>query len=280
MERFLFLANRKVSYPFRQFRRLCFRIFHVSQNPHDFFCRINGCLLKLRSDSVLAEPLYVGGGFEEAERKLLRRIAKPGMRALDVGANIGLYTILLSKAIGSSGHVWSFEPFPPVANYLKQNIELNELNNVTVVEKAVAEKEGELDFNVFAEGCDVYNSLGAAYRPAEQLQSVRKIPVPVTTLDAYADQNGIEKIDLLKIDVEGAEERVLNGAEQLIRRSPNVQIIMEIYEPSAKQCGCSSQRLVEMLSGLGFSMFKIGLGGVLTSCSVEDFSGVYALFKR
>jgi FkbM family methyltransferase len=266
--------------PISECRRLWFRLFHAHAEPHDIVCRAKYATLKLRSDSVLAEPIYTGAGFEESETRLLSRLAKPGMRVFDVGANIGLYTVLLGKLVGPTGRVWSFEPFPPVMNYLRQNVKLNQLNNVILVEKAVAENEGTVDFHVFSEGSDVYNSLGAANRPAEQLHAVRRIPVPVTTLDAIADESGIETIDLLKIDVEGAEELVLKGAEQIIRRSPNVQIVMEIYEPSAQQCGCSSQRLIEMLAGWGFSKFKIGPGAVPICCSAEDFSGVYALFKR
>lgn len=280
LRKLLHICKQIFFHPLREYRRLWFKRFHAQVEPHDIICRSKHFLLKLRSDSVLAEPFFVGAGFEESETALLRGLAKPGMRVIDVGASIGLYTVLLGKLIGPTGHVLSFEPFPPVVNYLKQNIKLNELNNVTVIEKAVAEEEGTLDFHVYPKGCDVYNSLGAANRPEEQIQAVQTIPVVVTSLDAVANKAGIETIDLLKIDVEGAEERVLKGAEKLIRRSPKVQIVMEIYEPSAQQCGCSSARLIKMLSEWGFSMFEIGPGGVPICCSAADFSGVYALFKR
>ena len=259
---------------------MCFKLFHANRGPHDIVCRTKYITLKLRSDSVLAQPLFVGAGFEESETALLRRLATPGMKVVDVGANIGLYTVLLGTLVGPTGHVWSFEPFPPVVNYLKQNIEMNELDNVTVIENAVAEKDGVLEFHVFPEGCDVYNSLGAANRPVEKLQAVRIVPIPVTTLDAIADKAGIDEIDLLKIDVEGAEERVLKGAQQVIRRSRNVQIVMEIYEPSAQQCGCSTERLIQMLLGWGFSMFEIGPRGYPVYCGSRDFSGVNILFTR
>lgn len=268
-----------VLHPVREYRRIHFKMTHAKREPHDIICRVKDFSLNLRSDSVLAEPLYIGK-FEEAETKLLCRLAEPGMKVIDVGANIGIYTILLGKAISPSGHLWSIEPFPPVASYLKKNIALNELNNITFIDKAVAEHDGMLDFHVFPEGSDVYNSLGAAYRPAEKLKAVRVIPVSVTTLDIIADKYGIDKIDILKIDVEGAEERVLKGAERLIRRSQNVQIVMEIYEPSSQQCGCSLDTLVKMLEGWGFSMFEISSDGTTISSSIADFSGVYALFKR
>jgi FkbM family methyltransferase len=259
---------------------MLFRLQYTKSKSHDIICRANKCILKLRSDSVLAEALFVGAGFEEAEMELMCSLAKPGMRVIDVGANIGLYTVLLGKLVGPTGHVWSFEPYTPVVNYLEQNVRLNDLNNVTIVEKALDDKEGVSEFHVFPEGSDVYNSLGAANRPAEQLRAIHKIPVSVSTLDTVANELNISNIDLFKVDVEGAEERVVKGAEQLIRSSPNVQIIIEIYEPSAQQCGCSSIRLIEMLGNWGFSMFEIGRNGALKCCTAESFSGVYALFKR
>lgn len=280
LRKLLSSTKRIVLHPLCECRRLWFRLFHAHAEPHDIICRTKYFPLKLQSNSALAEPLFIGRGFEESEIELMRFLTKPGMQVIDVGANVGFYTILLGKFVGPTGHVWSFEPFPPAVNYIKQNVELNLLSNITIVEKAVAEKTGMLDFNVFPEGCDVYNSLGATNRPEEKLQAVRKISVAVTSIDDIADDIGIKKIDLIKIDVEGAEERVLRGAKNIIRFSPNVQIVVEIYEPSAEQCGCSSERLIEMLRSWGFSMYKIGIGGSLHRCSVEDFSGVYALFKR
>ena len=277
---FLSHGKRLVLHPQQEIKRFWFELYHRRRPPHDVICYGKDYSLKLRSDSVLAESLFIGGAFEENEIRFFRDVVKPGMTVFDVGANVGLYSVISGNAVGQSGRVWSFEPFPPIAMYLRENVCLNDLINVTVVEKAVSDLMGTFDFHVFPEGCDVYNSLGAKERPEEKLHAVEKILVEVTTIDAFAGEAGIEKIDILKIDVEGAEERVLKGAEQLIRRSPNVQIVIEIYEPSAQQCGCSSQRLIEMLEGWGFSMFEIGPGCVPICCSAEDFSGVYALFKR
>lgn len=280
LRKYLHIGKQTVCHPLIEYRRLYFRCCHANRKPHDVLCRQKGFVLKLRSNSVLAEPLFAGTGFEESEMALLRRLAKPGMQVIDVGANIGLYSVLLGKLVGPTGHVWGFEPFPPIVNYLKQNIELNRLNNVTVVEKAVAEMEGSLEFQVFPEGCDVYNSLGAAERPVESLRAIQKTVVPVITLDAYMDRSAVREVDIIKIDVEGAEERAIQGAEQLIRRNPNIHIVVEMYEPSAQQCGCSSKRLVELLATWGFSMFEITRYGDAVRCNTDRVSGMNALFRR
>jgi FkbM family methyltransferase len=278
--KFLVATKHCVFHPYREIRRGWFRSYHARSKPHDIVCQNDGFTLKLCSNSVLAEPLYVGAGFEEAEIKILRKFTKPGMQVFDIGANVGLYTVILGKAVGSSGHVWSFEPFSPVAAYLRQNVAMNNLTNVTVVQKAVADTKGVLDFHIFPEGCDVYNSLGAKERPVEKLQFIRKVPVNVTTLDSFAAESGITKIDILKIDIEGAEERALSGAEQLLKNSPDVVIVMEIYGPSAAQCGCSSTCLVRMLNNWGFSMFEIDKNSEIQATDLDTFTGTNVLFKR
>ena len=274
------IAKYIIFHPTKAYRRLLFACFHEHKLPHDIICTTKGLQLTLRSDSVLAESLFVGAGFEEVETTLLCRLAKPGMNVIDVGANIGLYTVMLGKLVGQTGCVWSFEPFPQSVNYLKKNIELNKLSNVKVMENAVADEDGIRDFFVFPEGCDVYNSLGATIRPEEGLQAIRKIPVAVASLDSIADKVGIETVDLMKVDVEGAEELVLKGARRLIMRSPNIQILLEIYGPSAKQCGCSADRIIQMLKELGFTMFSVASGSMRECNSVNDISGSYVLFKR
>lgn len=273
-------CKRIVLHPVREYRRLRFRLLHANRGPHDIVCRIKDFSLKLCSDSVLAKPLFVGTGFEEGETKLLRRLAKPGMQVIDVGANIGFYTVLLGKLVGKTGHVWSFEPFPPAVNYLKQNIELNKLNNITVIEKAVAEKEDALDFHVFAEGCDVYNSLGASYRPVEQLRSVGRIVVPVISLDGLFNKGELLKADILKVDVEGAEERVLVGARDLIKNSPNLVVVAEMGTDSARQCGCSIQRAIEYMRDMGFVMHRIGPRGTISPAEGLPPEGGYVCFLR
>jgi len=273
-------AKTLLYHPIRETRRWWYRCRHARQKPHDIVCHRAGSVLKFRSNSVLSESIYVGSGFEDAENTLLRSLAAPGMLAMDIGANMGLYTVLLGKAVGASGHVWSFEPFQPIVNYLKENIQLNGLTNISVVEQAASDQNGRMAFHVFADGCDVYNSLGAMERPAEDLRSVKKISVSVTTLDAYADRIGIESIDVLKVDVEGAEEKVVRGAERLIKRSSNAHIMLEMYEPSATQCGCSSQRLAAVLLDWGFLMFEVGRDGGLSPCRPDTLSRPYALFKR
>jgi FkbM family methyltransferase len=277
------LGNRiraAIFHPQRTARRAWFMYRHERSEPHDVLCRGAGYVLNVRSDSVLAKPLFAGHGFEEGEARILQRLVRPGMKVVDVGANIGLYSIMLGQRVGPKGHVWGFEPFPASAAYLRGNVARNNLSNVSVVEKAVADQVGVSPFFVFPEGGDVYNSLGAEKRAGEHLRAVRQMEVPVTTLDAFADEAGIEEVDFIKVDVEGAEERVMAGGRRLIQRSRNLAILSEMYEPSAVQCGCSTLRLAETMAGWGFALHGIGRNGGIHPATVSQLASAYALFMR
>lgn len=261
------------------FRHLWFRTFHQRRPPHDLLCKYKGRPITVRSNSVLAKPLYQGFGFEETEIDFLTSVAKIGMRVLDIGANIGLYTILLAHKVGPQGRVWSFEPFAPVRGLLYENVKNNGLKNVEVIDKAVAERSGEAVFHVFQNGADVYNSLGAQFR-IEGLRAMNEVVVDVISLDNFAANSGLDSVDIIKIDVEGAEELVVRGGAKLIGSSKSVVILSELYEPSARQCMCSTERLVRLLSEWGFSMYSVGENGELLSTSVEHLKGTCAVFKR
>lgn len=266
--------------PWVEMKRIYFRLCHARSKPHDIQCNLDGFSLKLRSNSVLAEPLFVGRGFEEGEVKLLSRLAKPGFKVFDIGANIGLYTVMLAKGVGSAGHVYSFEPYSQVAAYLLENIESNGLTNVTLVKKGVSDTVGTAEFHVFPEGFDVYNSLGAKHREIEEISGLKTYEIPIITLDDFAREVGCETANIIKIDIEGAEERALRGGEQLIKNSPTVAIVTELYEPSAKQCGCSVSGLIKMLEEWGFCMYTIDRFGNDRPVNHNDFNGTYALFRR
>lgn len=270
-------------HPAAEARRACFQWFHRSRRPHDLICRVGGSRIKLRSNSVLAEPLFVGRGFEEEELRLVRRLVRPGMTAFDVGANVGLYAVLLGKAVGPAGRVFAFEPFAQTAGYLRQNLRLNGLENVQVAEVALGEREGVADFHVFPDGCDVYNSLGAARRPVERIEAELVVRVPVTTIDDFVRAAGIGRVDAIKVDVEGAEEKVIRGAAETLRANPHAVLLSELYEPSAAQCGCSTARLVSFLEQLGFHLHRLDADRVRRVEHLGEFHQgwtQYALFCR
>lgn len=280
--RFVHRVYRLLRSPQCEVRRAWFRLYHAQRPPHDLLCAMGGYSLKVKSSSVLAESMYAGSGFENAEVTFLRRTLKPGMVVMDIGANIGVHTIGCAIRVGPEGRVHSFEPCGDTAQYLKDNVKLNALSNVRVVEEAVADRAGTSEFYVFPDGKDVYNSLGAEVRPIESLKAQKKVHVRVTTIDEYCSQWGIDRVDLLKVDVEGAEERVLRGADSVLRRSRDIKVLAELYEPSARQCGCSVKAIIDLMTSHGFGMHMLTSDGRTFKVDHHsvDCTNCYAVFSR
>ena len=169
--------------------------------------------LDLITPYVLREQL----DWFEDEIRFLRRMLQPGQQIVDIGANYGVYTLSIAKVVGSSGHVWSFEPAATTAALLNQSIAANNFDQVTLEQCALSEKEGtaQLSMSTHAE----LNALVHDNRPAQSTETVRLI-----TLDGYAAKSGWHDIDFIKIDAEGEEINILkSGGEFFATNSPLVQ---------------------------------------------------------
>ena len=192
------------------------------------------------------------------------------MTAIDIGANVGWITLLMAQAVGRHGKVHAFEPSPDIFRQLELNVALNNLSQVTVQCLALSNIMGMVPFHIFPEGFEVYNSIGASQRREGQSAN-RVIDVPVGTLDDYCRENNLTIIDFLKIDVEGAEELVLKGAQKILQQNPQLKIMIELFEPSAKQCGCSVSASMELFNDLGFNPYYLNPEGNLEALSREEY---------
>ncbi len=131
---------------------------------------------------------------------------KEGDICLDIGANIGHHTIIMSQSTGKNGHVYAFEPITYIRQQMENSLELNGIKNVTTIPDALSNKEGKMTLFINPE-----NVAGSSFvNDAEN----EKLNVDVKTLDSY----NFEKVDFMKIDVEGFEYNVLRGAEQTIAK--------------------------------------------------------------
>src|SRR5262249_15982394 len=134
-----------------------------------------------------------------AERFLLRRLLRPGLKVVDVGANIGYYALLTARFIGPEGSISCFEPEPDNVGELERNVERNRLGNVRVLPIAAGEADGEVSLHPGINGKVAVDGSGSLTVPMRRLDSVLSGPV-----------------NLIKIDVEGYEGHVLAGAERLL----------------------------------------------------------------
>jgi FkbM family methyltransferase len=191
------------------------------------------------------EDSYVAKGWKEVEEaKHLISLLKPGMTFFDVGANIGLYSILAAKRVGPRGVVHSFEPTPATAVRLEANVGLNNFSNIKVNQVALSDKRGTAKF--YLHQADDRNSLSAI--------SSNSIVIPTITLDEYIAENLISAVDLMKMDVEGAELLVLQGASKLISGRNAPTIMLEINGPALEGMGTSEGDLTALLNECGYEL--------------------------
>jgi FkbM family methyltransferase len=182
--------------------------------------------------------------YYEPELAYLEKILSAGKVFIDVGANFGVYTLVASKLVGESGSVLAFEPAAQSFAILRQNIGLNHFSNVRAFQVALAQTRSKA---WLYHGWDpVGNSLGK-----DPLCGTEGEEVQTEALDKLIEENGIDRVDAIKIDVEGAEELVLRGAIRcLTTQSPIV--IFEFNPGCAARLGLSPCGARDLLEGLGY----------------------------
>lgn len=198
-----------------------------------------------------------GGHFEQAELRWAASFAPAGGTAIDVGANVGAFTATLAMAVGPLGRVHAFEPASSARRRLRRTVELNELRNVTVVDRAVADEIRDTELYAYGPGRDSWSAL----RPRTidvggiLVTGTAKERVMTTTLDTYCDEQHIDTVDLLKIDVEGAEARVLAGAEKLLAEGRIRALLIEVSDNTLEVFGDSALELMISLEDAGFRTY-------------------------
>lgn len=188
--------------------------------------------------------LYVGGTFEPNEFAFLGQILKPGMTMLDVGANEGLYTLFGAHRVGATGRVVAFEPSSRERRKLQHNVARNRLGNVTVVPTAIGSREGTAALQIASGVHSGHNTLGALVY--DDAPAVGVEHVPVERLDSVVDRLGLAGVDVIKIDVEGAEMHVLDGA----RRTLGIYrplLLVEANDEALRAQGASNAALLTFL---------------------------------
>lgn len=208
--------------------------------------------LELPAESQLSTMIH-RGDFELDEQCFVRAYLRAGDVFMDVGANLGLFTVLAADAVGPAGRVHAFEPNPERLRSLQRNVAINGLTNVLCSGVALSDHQGTAEFNVVLEGWDAYSSLGRT-EPGIRSRSIR---VETDTLDDVCDKGGIPpgRLRLVKVDVEGWEEFVLRGAHQTLSGPAAPVVIYEANEPAARRAGSSTDAVAEVLASHGYSLW-------------------------
>jgi FkbM family methyltransferase len=228
---------------------------------------------EMKADSRLALAL-MQGHFEDDAPTLLSCLVQPGEDAVDVGANIGLFSVYLASLVGSSGRVLAIEPSPAILPSLRGNLQRNNARNVVVHEGLVAETDGEREFHSVDRSPE-YSSMGAIVHPHAP-KEVSTLRVRATTLDALVGRHGFRP-SFVKIDVEGAEGLVLEGARETLRIF-RPAVLSEVDDRLLGTLGYTSSRVFRAFEELEYRIFDLADGGACVSSKSGVFvGGVLAL---
>jgi FkbM family methyltransferase len=193
-------------------------------------------------------PLYrlqmLFGTYESSTVQACRSWLRPGMTVIDVGAHAGYYTVLFSRLVGASGRVFAFEPHPANFELLSRNVRRRAAGNVHTCRAAVSDREAQADF------WQAPLSLGHSLLPVKA--GAERMRVQTVTLDAFCRREALEHVDLVKIDVEGAEPEVFDGMREICARSPRPAVLAEFKPELCARRGCDPGDWLARLSALGF----------------------------
>jgi FkbM family methyltransferase len=205
-------------------------------------------LVDLDTRDLIQRFLYLFGVWEPALTQLVREVVRPGDTFVDVGANIGYFTLLAARLVGTEGTVQSYEPSPSIGARLHANVSRNGLlDRVTLHAVAVGAQPGEITLFL----ADDENTGQSSTRPAESASA--EAVVAVRTLDETVPTDRWATTRFVKVDAEGDELAVLEGARKLLSAlPPDAHVLVEVDEPRLRERGASSTELFALMKRLGY----------------------------
>lgn len=203
--------------------------------------RVDGLVLHLPERFL---PHYVHREYEPLTSRWLRAAARPGMRVADVGAHIGYFSLLLARLVGERGHVYAVEPAEENVRFLERNLAANGLGNVTLLPVAAGSERRRRTFRLTGSS----DSHGFYDHPLAETAATLDID------EAPLDDLIAGPVDIVKIDVEGAELEVLGGMRRLLEESPTVRLVVEWNPACLRAAGHDPGRLPLELRERGFKL--------------------------
>lgn len=186
---------------------------------------------------------FMLGLYEKDVTTLFLDIVKEGMTVVDVGASIGYYTLLASRLVGALGRVYAIEPDPEAYYYLRRNVISNNCNNVVTMNLAIWNRAAKASF--------VRKDRERGFLSPNPVASTMAT-VETITLDDFITKVGCPRVDVIKLDIEGCETAALQGMQEISKRNPHLQVIMEYDVANLRQCSTSPEDLMTAIQALGF----------------------------
>ena len=256
------MIKEKIRLIYKNFRQKCKKIFGNKIFRFFPFRILNIIFLNcLKSNFVVINEvkyhldpkdnnfLSVNKIYEPQVTKTINKIVKAGDWVVDIGANIGYYTLLLAKLVGPKGKVISFEPDPTSFKILKKSIKANNFKNIILENKAITDKNQEIDFYLSKKDTRLHQIFNNP-------NSKEVLRIQTTTLDDYL-KNFSAVINFVKIDIEGAEPLALQGMTKTIKKNSNIKIITEYVPNHLKLSGCDGENYLKNLANLNFKFYDL-----------------------
>jgi FkbM family methyltransferase len=206
----------------------------------------------------VGESIFFLGKHEQYSAEIFARHIKKGFVCLDVGANIGWHTTLMSRLSGAEGEVHAFEPVPPTFEDLKKNVSLNgEGAEVFLNNFGLGNKESTAEIHLFKDLPSGHATLAGNDKKASTV-----FPIKIKTLDSYLEEKNIKRVDFIKVDIEGAEMMFLKGAEKIFEQEIAPVIYMEMTLETSAEFGYLPNDLIVFLkSKASYRFFRIDEAG-------------------
>jgi|TARA_B100001971_G_C18120684_1_gene499271 FkbM family methyltransferase len=202
-------------------------------------------LLRNPRKSIIGRSIFSTGLWEPEVTQFISSKVRQGMTVFDIGADIGYYSLLLAKLVGPTGLVFSFEPIPKAKWYLDKNIEMNGLDNVRSFDFALFDEPGV--------ACLEAPLTLSKINLSKKKLSGKDIQVEMKVFDEWKAKGELNRVDLVKLDVEGAELNVLRGMKATLQNQKPA-ILVEVHSQELKSFGFSPSDLIEFLSEFGYQI--------------------------
>ena len=226
---------------------------HASKDKYLYNLNSN-VKINLYKDSHLCH-MIINDCFEKDELTFATRFLKSGDFFLDIGSNIGLFSLIASPIIGNKGSIMAIEPGLQTYNRLVENVKLNKFTNIHTLNLALSNIEEEREFFVDKTGYDAWNSLG---KPSAGNFHEKEV-IQTKTLDRLVVEYSHTQIDLIKIDVEGWELPVLQGAKQVLSQKNAPVLMVEFTEENAKNAGFTCRKIFEIGIEYGYRWYEYSI---------------------
>lgn len=187
------------------------------------------------------------GQFEPVSTEFVKRFLKPGSVALDVGANIGYYSVVFSKLVGEQGKVLAFEPTVHYGNVLSENLKQGQIKNCEIFSYGLSDRRQELEISI--------GSASATLHWSDDIRPIAFEKIHLQRLDDVWDSFGLDRLDFIKIDVDGHEPAFLNGAWETIAQYRPV-ILLEVSHANYLDYGITAWDFYDLLKAKGLHIFS------------------------